>query len=181
MRRTIITALLAALTLAPTLVAPAAAEPPDPNHHVIDVVGRRLVAYAPFGNQELARALASSQGELVDTNNNGLANAIRGRCALLEDFGVDAFRMYSCNLQRVRADTWFTVARDVNDVVAPSRIVNYTPSAGYCVGNRTILQYRVLHTEAIVWSEFGVGTRSTPSHTFEARMTAGDPDCPDLP
>jgi hypothetical protein len=55
-RRTIITALLAALTLAPTLVAPAAAEPPDPNHHVIDVVGRRLVAYAPFGNQELARA-----------------------------------------------------------------------------------------------------------------------------
>ena len=47
-RRTIITALLAALALTLTpLVAPAGAVPPSPNHTVLEVLGRRLAAYAP--------------------------------------------------------------------------------------------------------------------------------------
>jgi hypothetical protein len=181
---TVATILALALALAPLLVAPAGAEPPNPNHHVIEVLGRRLVAYNHYGDPNRGHVVASAQGELVDTNFNGLANAIRGRGALLEDHGVERFRMYSISLQRFRAETWETVAFDGTDVVSsgqPSYLVNYTPAAGYCVGFRPILTYRVIHRDAIRWIDGTVGTRTTVSSQFQARMVASDPDCPDLP
>lgn len=181
MRRILPLALALALV---ALAGPALAEPPNPNHVLIQTVGRRLVAYNHFGDPNRGHVTASAQGELVDTNNNGLANAIRGRGALLEGNGVDRFRMYSINLQRLRAADWVGVARDVNDAVSsgqPAYLVNYTPSSGYCVGNREIVTYRVVHVDAIRWIDGTVGNRTTVSNTFTARMVASDPDCPDLP
>lgn len=179
MRRTIITALLAALTLTPLLVAPAGAVPPSPNHVVIETLGRRLVAYNHFGDPNRGHVTASAQGELVDTNGNGLANALRGRGALLESHGVERFRMYSIELQVFFAETWQTVAVDDQDVVSvgqPSYLVNYTPVPGYCPQN-IVLTYRVVHRDAIRWIDGTLGSRTTVSKQFQARAVANTQVC----
>ncbi len=184
-KRTVIVAPLIALMLLLVMAAPAAAPPvPDPNHVVVQTLGRRVVSYAHYGNPDLGLVTASAQGELVDTNHNGLADAVRGRGALLERHGVQRFRFYSVSLQRVLADTWITVAADNLDYVSanqPAYLPDYTPAASYCVGFRPILTYRVLHRDAIRWDDGTVGTRTTVSDTFTARMVKSDPDCPDLP
>jgi hypothetical protein len=170
-RRTIITALLAALALTLTpLVAPAGTVPPDPNHHVVQVLGRRVVEYAPNGNISLGHVTASAQGETLDTNNNGLANALRGRGALLERHGVQQLRMYSIRLQVLQDGTWQDVAISDEDVTAASYLVNYTPVPGFCPPpNNTILTYRVVHSDAIRWDDGRLGTRITVSNQFQAR------------
>ena len=90
MRRTIITAIVLALAVTPLLAANAYAVPPSPNHVVIQTLGRRVVAYNHYGDPNRGHVTASAQGELVDTNGNGLANALRGRGALLESTGSSA-------------------------------------------------------------------------------------------
>ena len=181
-RRTLLPLALTVALLA--LAGPALAAPPNPNHHVVQVLGRQLTLYSHFGDPNRGAVLASAQGELIDTNGNGLADSIRGRGALLEDHGVIRFRMYSIRLQRNVDDTWRTVAADEDDVVSannPAYLVNYTFRAGYCVGSRPIVEYRVVHHDAIRWSDETVGTRTTVSDTFTARLVKSDPDCPDLP
>jgi hypothetical protein len=174
------------LALALVLVAlagPAAAEPPNPNHVVLQTLGRRLVAYNHFGDPNRGHVTASAQGELVDTNNNGLANAIRARGALLEDHGVERFRMYSIALQRQGpASTWITVVDDQADAVStnqPAYLVNYTFAIPYCVSDRQVLTYRVVHRDAIRWTDGTVGFRTTVSNQFQARRVASDLDCHD--
>ena len=170
MRRTIITALLAALALTLTpLVAPAGAVPPSPNHTVLQVLGRRVVEYAPNGNIELGHVTASAQGEVIDSNSNGIPNALRGRGALLERHGVQRLRMYSIALQVLQAGTWENVAIDDNDVVASSYLVNYTPVPGFCPENTTTLTYRVVHRDGIRWDDGRLGLRTTVSNQFQAR------------
>jgi hypothetical protein len=181
-RRTLLPLALTVALLA--LAGPALAAPPNPNHHVVQVLGRQLTLYSHFGDPNRGAVIASAQGELIDTNGNGLADSIRGRGALLEDHGVIRFRMYSISLQRNVDDTWRTVASDPDDVVSannPAYLVNYTFRAGYCVGSRPIVEYRVVHHDAIRWDDETVGTRTTVSDTFTARLVKSDPDCPDLP
>jgi hypothetical protein len=179
MRRTIITAIVLALAVTPLLAANAHAVPPSPNHVVIQTLGRRVVAYNHYGDPNRGHVTASAQGELVDTNGNGLANALRGRGALLESHGVERFRMYSIELQVFFAETWRTVAIDDQDVVStgqPAYLVNYTPVPGYCPQN-IVLTYRVVHRDAIRWIDGTLGTRTTVSDQFQARAVANTQVC----
>jgi hypothetical protein len=176
-RRTIIAALLAALALTLTpLVAPAGAVPPAPNHTVLQVLGRRLAAYAPDGNIDVGHVSASAQGEVIDSNDNGIPNGLRGRGALLERHGVQRLRMYSIELQVFFAETWRTVARDDNDVVASSYLVNYTPVPGFCTEDID-LTYRVVHRDGIRWDDGRLGLRTTVSNQFQARAVANTQVC----
>jgi hypothetical protein len=176
-RPTIITVLLAALALTLTpLVAPAGAVPPSPNHTVLQVLGRRVVEYAPNGNLQLGHVTASAQGEVIDSNDNGIPNGLRGRGALLERHGVQRLRMYSIELQVFFAETWQTVARDDNDVVASSYLVNYTPVPGFCTEDID-LTYRVVHRAAIRWADGRLGPRTTVSNQFQARAVANTQVC----
>jgi|SRR5215217_7458077 hypothetical protein len=178
-RRTIITALLAALALTLTpLVAPAGAVPPSPNHTVLQVLGRRLAAYAPDGNIDLGHVSASAQGEVIDSNDNGIPNGLRGRGALLERHGVQRLRMYSIQLQ-VFAETWQTVAIDDSDVVVSgvdAYLVNYTPVPGFCPQDID-LTYRVVHKDGIRWDDGRLGLRTTVSNQFQARAVANPQVC----
>jgi hypothetical protein len=174
MRRRIRPILLAAVLGA--LVLPAAvawAVPPDPDHHVVQVLGRKLYAYAPNGSIDGGHVSASSQGETLDGNGNGLADALRGRGALLERHGVTRLRMYSIRLQVLDAGTWEDVAIDDNDVVAsgePAYLVNYTPVPSFCPPpDNIVLTYRVVHKDAIRWADGRLGTRTTISNQFQAR------------
>jgi hypothetical protein len=180
MRRTVL--VLAVVLTVAALAAPAFAVPPNPNHRVIEVLGRRLVSYNHFGDPNQGHVTASAQGELVDTNFNSLADAIRGRAALLEGHGVIRFRITQVLLQVDFADTWFTVARSDPDVVSsnnPAYLVDYTPIDRYCVSDRTTLTYRVVHRDLIRWDDDTVGSRTTISNQFQARRTKNHPDCPD--
>jgi hypothetical protein len=136
MRRRIRPIILTAALLVLT-AAPAWAVPPNPNDQVVQVLGRKLYAYAPNGSIDGGHVSASAQGETVDGNGNGngLADALRGRGALLERHGVTRLRMYSIRLQVLDAGTWEDVAIDDNDVVVggePAYLINYTPMPSFC-------------------------------------------------
>jgi len=171
MRRRIRPIILAAVLLTLTSVASAWAVPPNPNDQVVQVLGRKLYAYAPNGSIDGGHVSASAQGETVDGNGNGLANALRGRGALLERHGVTRLRMYSIRLQVLDAGTWEDVAIDDNDVVVggePAYLINNTPVPSFCPQNTT-LTYRVVHKDAIRWADGRLGTRTTISNQFQAR------------
>ncbi len=57
------------------------------------------MAYNHYGNPDLGRVLCSAQGETVDTNANGLADALRGRSACLEVRRVTRMVLYYTRLQ----------------------------------------------------------------------------------
>jgi hypothetical protein len=175
MRRIVVAAVLLALTLP----AAAWAVPPNPGDTVIQVLGRKLYAYAPNGIIDGGHVSASAQGETVDGNGNGLADALRGRGALLERHGVTRLRMYSIRLQVVNANVWEDLAIDDQDVVAsgePAYLVNYTPTLSFCPQNVT-LTYRVVHKDAIRWDDGRLGTRTTVSHQFQARAVVNTGVC----
>ena len=91
-------------------------------------------------------------GELVDTNGDGLANALRGRGALLESQRVERVPIYSIELQVFSAETWQTVAVDDQDVVsvAGRRSWSTTPGA-WLLPQNIVRTYRVVDRAAIRW------------------------------
>jgi hypothetical protein len=182
MRRPVtVLAALAALTLVLLLAAPAFATTPDPDHHVIAVKGRNLFALSDPG---VGRAVCSAQGELVDTNANGLADALRGRAACVEDFGVDRFRIYSIRLQVLRAQqTWDTIAVDDTDFVSsgqPSRVTDYTPTLSYCPHPPfplVTLTYRIQALYGVRWIDGTLTVHSRTSFRFDARAVVNTGVC----
>jgi hypothetical protein len=179
MRRTIITAVVLALVVTPLLATGAGAVPPSPNHHVVRTLGRRLVAINHFGDPNRGVAQCSAQGELIDSNNNQLADALRGRVACLESSKVTRFRIYSVRLEVFFAETWRPVAIDDQDVVSsnnPAYVVNYTPVPGFCPQN-IVLTYRVRQTVGIRWSDGTLGNHSVISNQFQARAVVNTQVC----
>jgi hypothetical protein len=165
---------LAALALTLTLAAPALADPtPDPSHRVIQVLGRHLIGVNHNGDPDLGHAACSAQGELVDTNDNGLANALRGRAACVERNGVARFRVYSIRLQVLRGDAWDTIAIDDTDVVSvgqPSRVADWTPTLGYCPPpDNLVLTYRVRPLVGVRWTNGDLDVVAYTSFRFQAR------------
>ena len=81
-------ALLAALSLGLLAVAPAWAAPPAPasttaaaSPVVIKNLGRKLIS---TNLESGASVQCSAQGQLLDTNGNGIADSLRGRAACKE-------------------------------------------------------------------------------------------------
>jgi hypothetical protein len=180
MRRFVTLALALALAALPTA---ALAFDPNPNDTVIGVGGRRLVAYSHYGNPDLGQVQCSAQGETVDTNGNGLADALRGRSACLEVRGVTRIVLYYTLLQVQLDGQWFDVPEvgataDRFSTGEPAYVRDYTLTTRFCPNNQTHRTYRVVNAEGIRWSSDNVlGTRRTVSGTLDVRMLVSDPDC----
>src|SRR5262245_41574275 len=177
MRRPVLPA-LAALAVLLLAVSPAMAVPPSPNHHVIDTRGRHPVVINHFGNPALGQARCSAQGEVIDSNGDGVGDALRGRAACLELSNVTRFRIYAVRLEVFFAETWQTVALDDQDAVSANRPADirwYTPVPGFCSDIRLI--YRVRQTVGIRWADGTAGTHSVVSDQFQARGVANTQVC----
>jgi hypothetical protein len=156
---------------------PASAAPAPPR-----VLGRRLVLYGHNGNQEEGAVDGSAQGQLVDTNANGVRDSIQARGALLEVRKIIAVRIYDLVLQRSVEGVWQTAAYNPVDVVSnaePAYAVSLTDPVRLCATDLGLQRtYRVIHHDAIRWSNNHVSFRTTTSFNFTARALSDDPDCP---
>jgi hypothetical protein len=168
------------LALCLALALPAQAVPPDPNHTVISVLGRKTSTYTHYGDPARGEAFCSAQGETVDTNGNGLADALRGRSACREVRLVTRFVIYSSQLQMLTPAGWQLIAIESNDAFSsgdPAYVVDYTPTVGFCPAVHQLQTYRIVHSDGIRWADGVLGTRTTVSNNFQARMLNGDPRC----
>ena len=148
---------------------------------IVTPVGSPLGRYViTVTHYELGQARCSVQVEQVDTNRNGLADALRGRSACLEQFGVASIRMYWTKLQVDFVDTWTTVAIQNTDVVDSHYAVQVTPPDGYCVSDRQLLTYRTQAKFVIRWDDGTLTTVTETSHQAPGlRRTQSHPDCHD--
>jgi hypothetical protein len=178
MRRSVLlgAALLTALTLGLLAVAPAWAQPTRSTRSVaaspvvIQNLGRRLIS---TNLESGASVQCSAQGQLVDTNGNGIADSLRGRAACLENRGVARLRLYYVRVQSQFADTWATALSNGTDVVSdaqPAYVVSYTPSSRFCPppGNFN-LTYRVTQAYGIRSLDGSLAAFAMVSYTFQAR------------
>ena len=112
---------------------------------------------------DLMRRTLITAGVLVDTNGDGLANALRGRGALLESQRVERVPIYSIELQVFSAETWQTVAVDDQDVVsvAGRRSWSTTPGA-WLLPQNIVFTYRVVDRAVIRWID-GTWAPARPS------------------
>ena len=168
----------AVLCAAALMIGPAGADVT-----VTSVLGRNVVTYNHYGNPQLGSAIASSQGEVLDTNANGLPDSLRGRGALLEVRGVRRFVIYSVLLQVFRDGAWRWAAVNPTDTFSPQTqaqtayVVSYTPSVRLCPYSQPDRTYRVVHNDGIRWNDGTLGGRTTYSNEFAWRMLANDPAC----
>jgi hypothetical protein len=161
-----------AVLLAATVAIPASAAT------VIEDLGRRVTFYNHFGDPAKGQVQASAQGQIVDTNGNGLADSMRGRGALLEIHGVKRLVIYSVDLQVFRDGAWRLEVQNPSDRLADSYAVQFTQPIRLCFTSDATSTYRVVHRDGIRWDDDTLGTRTTISNEYTAQMLADDPDCP---
>ena len=137
---------------------------------VVQNLGRRLIG---VNLESGASVVCSAQGQLLDTNGNGLADSLRGRAACKENSGVHALRIYSVRVQSFFAETWATALLNATDAVSgpqPAYVVSYTPSSRFCPPPGNIpLTYRVHQRFAIRSNDGSLAAFSMVSYQFQAR------------
>jgi uncharacterized repeat protein (TIGR01451 family) len=147
---------------------------------VTEVLGRRVVYYNHFGDPFAGRVQASAQGQVLDTNGNGLPDSLQGRGALLEVRKVRRIAIYNLTLQVFRAGAWRTAVNNPIDVVSPGQpayVKQLTAPARLCAYSTPDRLYRVVHRDGIRWDDGTLGTRTTVSNEFTWRMLSNDPEC----
>jgi hypothetical protein len=167
-RRRIRPIILAAVTL--ILILPVMAAPAQAAPVVTANLGRRLIE---VNLESGATVQCSAQGQLLDTNGNGLSDSLRGRAACKEIRGTARLRIYSVRVQSDFADTWATALVNGTDAVSasqPSYVVSYTPSSRFCPppGNFN-LTYRVRQSFAIRSNDGSLAAFAMNSYQFQAR------------
>lgn len=140
---------------------------------VVANLGRRLVG---VNLESGASVQCSAQGQLLDTNGNGLADSLRGRAACLENRGVARLRIYYSQLQSDFADTWAPALTNPTDIVSdaqPAYAISYTPLSRFCPppGNFN-LTYRVQQGIGIRSLDGSLATFTITSYQFQARAVA---------
>ena len=172
----LVLALAAPAWASATVAQPPALVPPSPNHTVVDVRGRHPVVINHNGQPALGQARCSAQGEVIDSNGDGVGDALRGRAACLELSKVTRFRIYGVRLQAFFAGNWQDIAIDTEDAVSsnqPADIRWYTPVPGFCAPpDNILLTWRVVQTVGIRWTDGTAGTHTVTSAQFRARATA---------
>jgi hypothetical protein len=180
MRRiTIVLGLALALVLA--LAGGAAAVPPGAGHTVVSTLGRNTVTHNHFGDPNRGQVLCSAQGEVVDTNGNGIGDALRGRAACLETrTGARYAKLLFVRLQVFFAESWVNVAVDNEDKIstAPTAyVINYTPTTSFCADDID-LTYRVAAAWEVGWNDTSLTTtRTVVSHQFVTRAVVNTQVC----
>jgi hypothetical protein len=141
------------------------------------VLGRRTVYYQHFGNPALGQVLASAQGQVLDTNGNGLYDSLQARGAMLEIRKVRRLVIYSVVLQVNIGGVWRNAAVNPTDVIAPSYVKSTTAPVRLCPFPKPDRTYRAVHNDGIRWDDGRLGVRTTVSNPFTWRMLVNDPDC----
>lgn len=175
MRRTLLVAL--SLLLVGLVAAPA---PAQAIGQVVEVRGRKLDTFSHLGNPALGQASCSVQGQMVDTDADGLADGLQGRAACLEGHGVTRFRIYYVRLEVLVSGSWQLIAIGPEVVSGGSTAfaVTTTQVPGWCDSPVLIRRYRVVQVEATRWSlDDTVGTRRHVSDEFQERPVVNDPSC----
>jgi hypothetical protein len=137
---------------------------------VVANLGRHLVG---INLESGASVQCSAQGQLLDTNGNGLADSLRGRAACLENRGVARLRLYYSQVQTVFADTWAPALTNPTDVVSdtqPAYVVSYTPASRFCPPPGDFdLTYRVQQAIGIRSLDGSLATFTIRSNQFQTR------------
>ena len=181
--RTALVGTIAAGVMLATYAAPASAAPVA----VISTHGRNAPTYTsyPTDPTPTSKWVASAQGEYVDSTPSPKpdGDALRGRGAVQESFGVKRVRIYDVKLQEWRAGKWVTVASRSNlpDAINESSkafVQAYTPTVKTCWWDDFVGTYRVVNEHGIRRVDNVVANRTTFSKTFKGPRLATDPTCP---
>ena len=70
------------------------------------------------GNPEEGAVQAGAQGQLVDTNGNGIPESLQARGALLEDHEVIAVQINDLTLRRSVGGVWQTASQNLADAAS---------------------------------------------------------------
>jgi Domain of unknown function DUF11 len=173
--------LLAVLAAAALLLALALAVPVGATT-LVATLGDRTTYHNHFGDPARGQVRAYAQGQVLDLDDNGSADALRGKGGLAEVRRVLRVAINDLELQVLRDGAFVPVADNPTDVnsggVQPARATQWTPYERFCavtgLPNRT---YRVRHLDGIRWDDNTFSSRTTYSTSFSAYPLADDPVC----
>ena len=154
---------------------------------VTATLGRNAPTYtSPAGSPTpISKWVASAQGELLDTNGNGITDSLRSRAAVQETFGIVRVRITRVLTQALINGTWVTVQANEDDKVsdaARAYAVQYTAPNRLCATDPGLERiYRTVNAHAVRRVDGAVASRTTYSHQYQARGLATDPSCPENP
>ena len=179
-RRSIVLVVTLVAVLLAVVTAPARAVPPSPNHVPSPPLGRVVATFNHGGNPANGQVVCSAQGERIDSNNDHIADGLRGRAACTETSGVARLRISDVSLEALIGGAWRIIAKDDNDLVVsadPATAVWYTPVPGICPGSTALRTYRVIHADGIRWSDGQATNVTVASNQFTARAAANTDVC----
>jgi uncharacterized repeat protein (TIGR01451 family) len=166
----------AALLLSVALAAPVGATT------LVASPGDKTTFFNHLGDPARGQVRAYAQGQVLDLDDNGSADALRGKGGLAEVRGVLRVAIDDLELQVLRDGTFVPVAENTSEVnsggVQPARATQWTPYQRFCavpgLPDRT---YRVAHTDGIRWNDNTFSPRTTYSASFSAYPLEDDPSC----
>jgi uncharacterized repeat protein (TIGR01451 family) len=166
----------AALLLALALAAPVGATT------LVATLGDRTTYFNHFGDPARGQVRAYAQGQVLDLDDNGSADALRGKGGLVEVRGVLRVAIYDLELQVLRDGAFVPVAENTSEVnsggVQPARATQWTPYKRFCaVPGLPDQTYRVRHLDGIRWNDNTFSSRTTYSRWFSAYPLEDDPSC----
>jgi uncharacterized repeat protein (TIGR01451 family) len=173
--------LLAVLAAAALLLALALAVPVGATT-LVATLGDKTTYFNHFGDPARGQVRAYAQGQVLDLDDNGSADALRGKGGLAEVRGVLRVAINDLELQVLRDGAFVPVADNPNDVnsggVQPARATQWTPYKRFCaVPGLPDQTYRVRHLDGIRWDDNTFSSRTTYSAWFSAYPLADDPSC----
>ena len=171
MRRVLTIAL--ALAAAVTLLGGAASA-----QEVTFQLGRTDVRYFHYdvpANGEFKVAVA---GELVDSDGDGVADALQGATRMTKIRNVLRLQVDSVSLERHVGGVWEPEATaGPSNSGAASSVLLKTPTVGFCEGSTFLRLYRIRQVGSVRWSDGTLGRQVQYSGLFRDRLLNDDPDC----
>lgn len=171
-------AVLAAVALLLTL----ALAVPASGTTLVATLGDKVTFFNHFGDPARGQVRAYAQGQVLDLDDNGTADALRGKGGLAEVRRVLRVAIYDLELQVLRDGAFVPVADNPSEVnssgLQPARVTQWTPYKRFCaVAGLPDRTYRVRHLDGIRWDDNTFSSRTTYSRWFSAYPLEDDPSC----
>jgi uncharacterized repeat protein (TIGR01451 family) len=177
MRRLVVPVLLA-LTASLALALPASAAT------LVQVLGHKERLINHFGDPARGQALFFAEGQLLDLDDDGTADALRGKVGADEVHGVLRLALGPNNALQVCATTssctnLVSAASDNSAGVQPARARQWTPAVALCPHDTGLTSvYRMFGDGAVRWDDnWFTGSLRVYSAFFRAPILASDPAC----
>ena len=173
--------LLAVLAAAALLLALALAVPVGATT-LVATPGDQTTCFNHFGDPARGQVRAYAQGQVLDLDDNGSPDVLRGKGGVAEVRRVLRVAINDLELQVLRDGAFVPVADNPSDVnsagVQPARATQWTPSKRFCaVPGLPDQTYRVRHLDGIRWDDNTFSSRTTYSAWFSAYPLEDDPSC----